>query len=39
MVCIIVMHWVDAEESCVYTNAVYQKISGLSFKQALGTVA
>ncbi len=27
----------DAEGNCVYTNAAYQKISGLSFEQALGT--
>ena len=27
----------DAEGNCVYTNAAYQKISGLSFEQTLGT--
>jgi diguanylate cyclase (GGDEF)-like protein/PAS domain S-box-containing protein len=27
----------DAEGNCVYTNAAYQKISGLSMEQALGT--
>ncbi len=27
----------DAEGSCVYTNAAYQRISGLSFEQTLGT--
>jgi diguanylate cyclase (GGDEF)-like protein/PAS domain S-box-containing protein len=27
----------DAEGNCVYTNAAYQTISGLSFEQALGT--
>ncbi|MDP3539491.1 MAG: EAL domain-containing protein [Azonexus sp.] len=27
----------DAQGDCVYTNAAYQKISGLSFDQALGT--
>jgi diguanylate cyclase (GGDEF)-like protein/PAS domain S-box-containing protein len=27
----------DAEGECVYTNAAYQKISGLSFEQTLGT--
>jgi diguanylate cyclase (GGDEF)-like protein/PAS domain S-box-containing protein len=27
----------DAEGSCVYTNAAYHKISGLSFEQTLGT--
>ncbi len=27
----------DAEGSCVYTNAAYQAISGLSFEQTLGT--
>ncbi|MDT8384338.1 MAG: diguanylate cyclase [Gammaproteobacteria bacterium] len=27
----------DAQGSCVYTNAAYQRISGLSFEQALGT--
>lgn len=27
----------DAEGRCVYTNAAYQKISGLAFAQALGT--
>ncbi|HXE36907.1 MAG TPA: diguanylate cyclase, partial [Azonexus sp.] len=27
----------DALGECVYTNAAYQKISGLSFEQALGT--
>ena len=27
----------DAEGGCVYTNAVYQRIAGLSFEQALGT--
>jgi diguanylate cyclase (GGDEF)-like protein/PAS domain S-box-containing protein len=27
----------DGQGSCVYTNAAYQKISGLSFEQALGT--
>jgi diguanylate cyclase (GGDEF)-like protein/PAS domain S-box-containing protein len=27
----------DAEGSCVYTNAAYQKISGLTFEQTLGT--
>ena len=27
----------DAEGNCVYINAAYQKISGLSFEQALGT--
>ncbi|MFZ0470463.1 MAG: EAL domain-containing protein, partial [Thiogranum sp.] len=27
----------DAEGGCVYTNAAYQRISGLSFEQALGT--
>jgi diguanylate cyclase (GGDEF)-like protein/PAS domain S-box-containing protein len=27
----------DAEGSCVYTNAAYQKISGLDFEQTLGT--
>lgn len=27
----------DAGGSCVYTNAAYQKITGLSFEQALGT--
>jgi diguanylate cyclase (GGDEF)-like protein/PAS domain S-box-containing protein len=27
----------DAEGGCVYTNAAYQKISGLSFEQTLGT--
>lgn len=27
----------DKEGSCVYTNAAYQKISGLSFEQTLGT--
>ena len=27
----------DAQGGCVYTNAAYQKISGLSFEQTLGT--
>lgn len=27
----------DAEGDCVYTNAAYQRISGLSFEQTLGT--
>ncbi len=27
----------DADGECVYTNAAYQRISGLSFEQALGT--
>jgi diguanylate cyclase (GGDEF)-like protein/PAS domain S-box-containing protein len=27
----------DAQGSCIYTNAAYQKISGLSFEQTLGT--
>ncbi len=27
----------DAKGACVYTNAAYQKISGLSFEQTLGT--
>ena len=27
----------DAEGNCIYTNAAYQKISGLSMEQALGT--
>ncbi|MEJ2404715.1 MAG: EAL domain-containing protein [Candidatus Thiodiazotropha sp.] len=27
----------DPDGECIYTNAVYQKISGLSFEQALGT--
>jgi diguanylate cyclase (GGDEF)-like protein/PAS domain S-box-containing protein len=27
----------DAQGGCVYTNAAYQKISGLTFEQALGT--
>jgi len=27
----------DAEGSCVYTNAAYHKISGLTFEQTLGT--
>lgn len=27
----------DAQGDCVYTNAAYHKISGLNFKQALGT--
>ncbi len=27
----------DAQGECVYTNEAYQKISGLSFEQALGT--
>lgn len=27
----------DAQGDCVYTNAAYQKISGLNFEQALGT--
>ena len=27
----------DAEGGCIYTNAAYQRISGLSFEQTLGT--
>ena len=27
----------DGQGSCIYTNAAYQKISGLSFEQTLGT--
>ncbi len=27
----------DSQARCIYTNAAYQKISGLSFEQALGT--